>query len=90
MLQIAGWKRVLIWAVCALGLMYSPDPLAAMTEMHRVLRHGGRAVATVWGERRNCGWAEVFPIVDKNVQSEVCPMFFAAGAPGGLLRSACQ
>ncbi len=73
-------------AVCALGLMYSPDPLGAVKEMLRVLRPGGRAIATVWGERRNCGWAEVFPIVDKNVQSEVCPMFFATGAPGGLRR----
>lgn len=73
-------------AICALGLMYSPDPLAAITEMHRVLRPAGLAVATVWGERRNCGWADVFPIVDKNVQSEVCPMFFATGAPGGLRR----
>lgn len=72
--------------VCALGLMYSPDPPLAVCEMHRVLRSDGRAVATVWGERRNCGWAEVFPIVDKRVQSEVCPMFFATGAPGGLVR----
>ncbi len=73
-------------AVCALGLMYSPDPSAAVAEMHRVLRPGGKAVATVWGERRNCGWADVFPIVDRRVQSEVCPMFFATGAPGGLKR----
>ena len=73
-------------AVCALGLMYSPDPSAAVVEMYRVLRPGGKAVATVWGERRNCGWADVFPIVDRRVQSEVCPMFFATGAPGGLMR----
>lgn len=73
-------------AICALGLMYSPDPPLAIREMHRVLRSDGRAVATVWGERRNCGWAEVFPIVDKRVQSEVCPMFFATGAPGGLVK----
>lgn len=76
----AGFDR----AVCALGLMYSPDPEVAIREMHRVLRSGGKAVATVWGERRNCGWAEVFPIVDSHVKSEVCPMFFATGAPGAL------
>lgn len=73
-------------AICALGLMYTPDPSRAVAEMHRVLRPGGKAIATVWGERRNCGWAEVFPIVDRRVQSEVCPMFFATGAPGGLRR----
>ena len=66
-------------ALCALGLMYAPDPERAVTEMHRVLGPGGRAVAAVWGERRNCGWAEIFPIVDARVQSEVCPMFFRTG-----------
>lgn len=73
-------------AVCALGLMYSPDPERAVAEMYRALRPGGRAAVTVWGERRNCGWADVFPIVDRQVKSEVCPMFFASGAPGALRR----
>lgn len=71
--------------LCALGLMYTPDPRAALVEMFRALGSGGRAVATVWGERRNCGWAEIFPIVDVQVASEVCPLFFATGAPGALV-----
>jgi hypothetical protein len=54
--------------------------------MMRAVRPGGRVVATVWGERRNCGWAEIFPIVDARVVSEVCPLFFASGAPGSLRR----
>lgn len=66
-------------ALCALGLMYAPDPERAVAEMYRVLRLGGPAVAAVWGERRNCGWADIFPIVDARVQSEVCPMFFRTG-----------
>ena len=41
---------------------------------------GAAAVVAVWGERRNCGWAELFPIVDARVSSDVCPMFFALGA----------
>jgi SAM-dependent methyltransferase len=73
-------------AVCALGLMYVPDPGKAAASMMRAVRPGGRVVATVWGERRNCGWAEIFPIVDARVVSEVCPLFFASGAPGSLRR----
>lgn len=71
-------------ALCSLGLMYVPDPSAAVRELHRVLRPGGRTVVSVWGERRNCGWAELFPIVGDRISSDVCPMFFAMGAPGAL------
>lgn len=64
---------------CALGLMYCPDPIKAMRESARVLRSGGRAVFAVWGARRACGWADIFPIVDARVNSDVCPMFFRLG-----------
>lgn len=73
-------------ALCALGIMYVPDPPAAVASMRRAVRPGGRVVATVWGQRRNCGWAEIFPIVDARVASEVCPMFFAPGTAGSLAR----
>jgi ubiquinone/menaquinone biosynthesis C-methylase UbiE len=72
-------------AVCGLGLMYCPNPDIALSEMKRVLRPGGRAAVAVWGERRNCGWAEIFPITDAQVQSEVCPMFFGLGPAGVLI-----
>lgn len=71
-------------AICALGLMYMPNPQVALEEMKRVLKPGGKAAVAVWGERRKCGWAELFPIVDARVQSEVCPLFFGLGAPGAL------
>lgn len=71
-------------ALCALGLMYVPDPLKALQEMRRVLGPGGRAVAAVWGARKNCGWAEIFPIVDSRVRSEVCPLFFQLGTGDAL------
>jgi SAM-dependent methyltransferase len=71
-------------ALCSLGLMYVPSPPGAMSEMRRVLRPGGVAVVSTWGARRNCGWAELFPIVDARVSSDVCPMFFALGTGDSL------
>lgn len=71
-------------ALCSLGLMYFPDPLKAIREMYRSLKPGGHAVVAVWGQRKNCGWAEVFEIVDRRVASEVCPMFYNLGNEGTL------
>lgn len=68
-------------ALCALGLMYVPDPRRAVAEMRRV---AGRAAASVWGARNRCGWAEIFPIVDARVKSEVCPLFFGLGTGDSL------
>jgi ubiquinone/menaquinone biosynthesis C-methylase UbiE len=74
--------------LCALGLMYMPSPERAILEMRRVLRPGGRIILTVWGERSRCGWAELFPIVDAEVASDVCPLFFRLGH-GETLADAC-
>jgi len=70
--------------LCGLGLMYAPDPMASLAGARRVLRPGGRYVAAVWGDRRRCGWAEIFPIVEKRVTSEVCPLFFQLGTGDAL------
>ena len=74
-------------ALCALGLMYVPDPVKALKEMYRVIKPGGRAVAAVWGQRAHCGWAEIFEIVDRRVSTEVCPMFFNLGNMDMLSRT---
>jgi ubiquinone/menaquinone biosynthesis C-methylase UbiE len=72
--------------LCSLGLMYVPDPEIVLCEMRRVLRPGGRAVVAVWGERARCGWSALFSIVDAEVASEVCPLFFRLGQQDTLAR----
>jgi len=74
-------------SLCALGLMYVPNPVNALKEMYRTLKPKGRCAVAVWGHRNNCGWAEIFEIVDKRVSSEVCPMFFNLGNEGMLEKS---
>jgi ubiquinone/menaquinone biosynthesis C-methylase UbiE len=73
--------------LCSLGLMYVADPRRSLEEMRRVLQPGGRAVVSVWGARSCCGWAEIFPIVESRVESEVCPMFFRLGTGDSLARA---
>ena len=74
-------------ALDALGLMYYPVPLKACEEMRNALKSGGRVVAAVWGQRDRCGWAEIFPIVDSQVETDVCPLFFQLGTQDALVQT---
>src|SRR5262249_57720729 len=53
--------------------------VGGVRRMDGVVGTGGRAVAAVWGQRQHCGWAEIFPIVEARVRSDVCPLFFQLG-----------
>ncbi|MGM0547567.1 MAG: class I SAM-dependent methyltransferase, partial [Bacteroidota bacterium] len=66
-------------SINSLGMMYYPNPDKAVQEMYRVTTAGGRAAALVWGRRSACGWAGIFPIVDAQVETDVCPLFFQLG-----------
>ena len=41
-------------ALCQLGLMFIPDKVAALKEMRRVLKPGGRVAVMVWGAIDKC------------------------------------
>jgi SAM-dependent methyltransferase len=71
-------------ATCVLGLMYAAPPAFALAEVARVLAPGGRFAGCVWGRREACGFRECFPILGRQLQMEICPLFFALGVPGAF------
>lgn len=46
-------------ALCRWGLMFAADPGAALQELRRVLRPGGRAALAVWAEPERNPWATI-------------------------------
>jgi ubiquinone/menaquinone biosynthesis C-methylase UbiE len=46
-------------ALCRWGLMFASDPGAALQELRRVLRPGGRAALAVWAEPERNPWATI-------------------------------
>ena len=69
---------------CVLGLMYGAPVSAALGEIARVLVAGGRFAGCVWGRREACGYREMFPILGRRLQMDVCPLVFALGVPGAF------
>lgn len=45
--------------LCREGLMFAVEPARALSEIHRVLRPGGRLAGSVWGSRRRNPWLAV-------------------------------
>jgi ubiquinone/menaquinone biosynthesis C-methylase UbiE len=74
-------------ATCVLGLMYGAPASSALSEIARVLVAGGRFAACVWGRRERCAFREMFPILGRHLEMDVCPLFFALGVPGAFVQA---
>jgi ubiquinone/menaquinone biosynthesis C-methylase UbiE len=65
--------------LCREGLMFAVEPGRAASEIHRVLRPGGRVAITVWGRREQNPWLGfVFDAVSAQIGSPMPP----PGLPG--------
>ncbi len=72
---------------CRMGFMFFPDMQLASDEMHRVLKPGGRIVASVWAAAEQNFWATgmmdvIKKHVDVPVQSPGAPGLFRCARPG--------
>ena len=83
-------------ATCRLGLMFMPDPVAALRELRSALKPGGRVVASVWGApERNPNFSLPMEIIARHAdlppQNPDAPGLFALPTPerlGALLAEA--
>lgn len=57
------------------GLMFFPDPVAALREMRRVLRSGGRLAVQVWGASQ--GYDLIAEILEDSAGKEIADIFRA-------------
>ena len=75
--------------LCGLGLMHFPDAAAAAREMFRVLKPGGRFVASVWGERNDVPFLScALAVIERNLPPPRIerPSMFRFGDPDVLRR----
>lgn len=81
-------------ALCLAGLQFFPDRLAALQEMHRVLRRGGRAAISVWRSPEHNPvsqliWGTIARELNTSISALTPAMSLGdAGELGGLLEAA--
>ena len=69
--------------ICQLGLQYFPDRTAAVREMRRVLRPGGRVVVMVWRDvSHSPGFAALVSALETNIGPEAAAVMRAPFAFG--------
>ena len=73
---------------CSFGLMYCYDAAAAVRDMRRVVRPGGRVLNVVWGRAPNVWFVPIIELIESRAEyySAVCPLMFFYGLPGVLPR----
>jgi ubiquinone/menaquinone biosynthesis C-methylase UbiE len=58
--------------VCGFGIIHTPDPIIALSEMHRVLKRGGRIAVSVWeSPNSNNGFGLLFGAIKANADMGV-------------------
>lgn len=80
--------------VCGFGIIHVPDPRKALSEMHRVLKPGGRVAVSVWEPPgRSNGYGLLFDAIEERADMNVLPhgpdffQFSGDGRLDGALRA---
>src|SRR5208283_774806 len=82
-------------ATCRFGVMFFPDAVLALRELHRVLRKNSRACFFAWGPFEQPYWQSTMGVVHRHVGGALLPAggpnpfrFAEPGSPSAVLRRA--